>query len=689
MTKFPLLSSKISGLLHGADYNPEQWLESPDVLIRDVEMMKEARCNVMSVGIFSWSALEPEEGHFTFGWLDQVLDKLHENGISVFLATPSGARPAWMSQKYPEVLRVGRDRVKALHGGRHNHCMSSPVYAEKVQLMNSALAKRYAHHPAVIGWHISNEYGGECHCHYCQTRFRDWLKARYVTLDALNQAWWSTFWSHTYTDWAQIESPSPQGESGIHGLNLDWRRFNTDQVTRFCSEEIRPLKAENPALPATTNFMEYFYDYDYWKLASVLDFISWDSYPMWHTRKDDIGLAAYTAMYHDLMRTLKQGQPFVLMESTPSFTNWQPVSKLKKPGMHILSSLQAVAHGSDSVQYFQWRKSRGSSEKFHGAVVDHVGHIDTRVGREVAELGGILSALAPVAGSRVEARVAIIFDWESRWAMDDSLGPRNQGLEYENTVAGHYRALWSQGIAVDVINADCDLTGYDLVIAPMLYMVRAGVGERITAFVQAGGRFVATYWSGIVNESDLCFLNGFPGPLRPILGIWAEEIDSLTDDQHNSVSGTEGNALGLNGPYRARELCEVIHLEGAATLATYGDDFYAGTPAVTVNLFGKGQAYYLASRNDQTFHADFYTALAQEMNLPRALEATLPEGMTAARRTDGESEFIFLQNYAAQSQTITLTADYSDMIHGGTLPRKLTLPAFGYQILTRRLSAIS
>ncbi len=686
MTKFPLLSSKISGLLHGADYNPEQWLDTPDVLIRDVEMMKEARCNVMSVGIFSWSALEPEEGRYTFDWMDQVLDRLHENGIFVYLATPSGARPAWMSQKYPQVLRVGRDRVKALHGGRHNHCLSSPVYREKVQLMNGQLAKRYAHHPAVIGWHISNEYGGECHCDTCQEQFRDWLKARYITLDALNQAWWSTFWSHTYTDWSQLESPSPQGESGVHGLNLDWRRFNTDQVTRFCSDEIRPLKAENPALPATTNFMEYFYDYDYWKLAGVLDFISWDSYPMWHTRQDDIGLAAYTAMYHDLMRTLKQGKPFVLMESTPSFTNWQPTSKLKKPGMHILSSLQAVAHGADSVQYFQWRKSRGSSEKFHGAVVDHVGHIDTRVGREVAELGTILSALAPVAGSRVEAKVAIIFDWESRWAMDDAMGPRNAGLHYENTVADHYRALWSQGIAVDVINADCDLQGYDLVIAPMLYMVREGVSERISHFVQAGGRFVATYWSGIVNETDLCFLDGFPGPLRPVLGIWAEEIDSLTDEQHNSVAGVEGNALGLSGPYRASQLCEVIHLEGAAALATYGDDFYAGAPAVTVNLYGKGQAYYVASRNDAQFHADFFTALAKEMHLPRAINTPLPEGMTAARRTDGESEFIFLQNYSAQSQSVTLPLDYQDIVHGGNLPRKLTLPAFGYQILTRKIA---
>ena len=686
MTKFPLLSSKISGLLHGADYNPEQWLDTPDVLIRDVEMMKEARCNVMSVGIFSWSALEPEEGRYTFDWMDQVLDRLHENGIFVYLATPSGARPAWMSQKYPQVLRVGRDRVKALHGGRHNHCLSSPVYREKVQLMNGQLAKRYAHHPAVIGWHISNEYGGECHCDTCQGQFRDWLKARYVTLDALNQAWWSTFWSHTYTDWSQLESPSPQGESGVHGLNLDWRRFNTDQVTRFCSDEIRPLKAGNPALPATTNFMEYFYDYDYWKLAGVLDFISWDSYPMWHTRQDDIGLAAYTAMYHDLMRTLKQGKPFVLMESTPSFTNWQPTSKLKKPGMHILSSLQAVAHGADSVQYFQWRKSRGSSEKFHGAVVDHVGHIDTRVGREVAELGTILSALAPVAGSRVEAKVAIIFDWESRWAMDDAMGPRNAGLHYENTVADHYRALWSQGIAVDVINADCDLQGYDLVIAPMLYMVREGVSERISHFVQSGGRFVATYWSGIVNETDLCFLDGFPGPLRPVLGIWAEEIDSLTDEQHNSVAGVEGNALGLSGPYRASQLCEVIHLEGAAALATYGDDFYAGAPAVTVNLYGKGQAYYVASRNDAQFHADFFTALAKEMHLPRAINTPLPEGMTAARRTDGEIEFIFLQNYSAQSQSVTLPLDYQDIVHGGNLPRKLTLPAFGYQILTRKIA---
>ncbi|WP_413453944.1 beta-galactosidase [Erwinia persicina] len=681
MSKFPPLSAGVNTLLHGADYNPEQWENSPGIIDDDVVMMQQAHCNVMSVGIFSWAKLEPEEGRYDFGWLDNVLEKLHQKSIRVFLATPSGARPAWMSQKYPEVLRTGRDRVPALHGGRHNHCMTSPVYRQKVQAMNVQLATRYAHHPAVIGWHISNEYGGECHCDFCQQAFRGWLQRRYGTLEQLNHAWWSDFWSHTYTDWSQIVSPSPQGESSIHGLNLDWRRFMTDQVTDFCAEEIKPLKAANPSLPATTNFMEYFYDYDYWKLSQPLDFISWDSYPTWHNEKDETTLACYTAMYHDLMRTLKQGKPFVLMESTPGATNWQPTSKLKKPGMHILSSLQAVAHGADAVQYFQWRKSRGSVEKFHGAVVDHVGHLDTRIGREVTELGRMLAAMTPVQGTRVDAKVAIIFDWESRWAMDNAQGPRNIGLHYERTVTEHYRTFWEQGVAVDVINADADLSGYTLVIAPMLYMVRDGFANRVEQLLHRGGQFVASYWTGVVNESDLCHLGGFPGPLRPLLGIWSEEIDSLTDDESNGVRALAGNELGLQGTYQARELCEHIHLEGATALAVYESDFYAGKPAVTVNRVGEGQAWYIASRNDRAFHRDFYGALITRLALPRALAVDFPPGVTAHRRTDGEHSFVFLQNYTAQTHAVTLPAHISDLIDGAPLTGTLSIPPWGCRVL--------
>jgi Beta-galactosidase len=684
MNKFAPLSSKVAALLHGADYNPEQWENYPGIIEKDIAMMKQAKCNVMSVGIFSWAKLEPREGEYDFAWLDTIIEKLYAAGIHIFLATPTGARPAWMSQKYPEVLRVGRNRVPALHGGRHNHCMTSPVYRDKTLKINSLLAERYSQHPAVLGWHISNEYGGECHCNLCQERFRDWLKARYKTLDALNHAWWSTFWSHTYTDWSQIESPSPQGEVSIHGLNLDWRRFNTAQVTDFCRHEVAPLKAANAELPVTTNFMEYFYDYDYWQLAEAIDFISWDSYPMWHREKDETQLACYTAMYHDMMRSLKGGKPFVLMESTPSTTNWQPTSKLKKPGMHILSSMQAVAHGADAVQYFQWRKSRGSVEKFHGAIIDHVGHLDTRVGREVTRLGEMLERLPDVVGCRTEARVAIIFDQQNRWALDDAEGPRNKGMEYEKTVNEHYRPFWEQGIAVDIIDADGDLSPYALVIAPMLYMVREGFAERAEAFVAAGGHLVTTYWSGVVNETDLCHLGGFPGPLRKLVGIWAEEIDCLDEGERNLVQGLAGNAAGLQGPYQVRHLCELIHAESAQVLATYRDDFYAGRPAVTVNRFGKGKAWHVASRNDLPFQRDFFAAIINELALPRAIDGDFPPGVVATARTDGETTWVFVQNFTAQQQLITLPQGYTDCMTDATAAGDTVLLAWDCRVLRRK-----
>ncbi|MGS4680474.1 beta-galactosidase [Enterobacter soli] len=684
MNKFAPLSSKVAALLHGADYNPEQWENYPGIIEKDIAMMKQAKCNVMSVGIFSWAKLEPREGEYDFAWLDSIIEKLYAAGIHIFLATPTGARPAWMSQKYPEVLRVGRNRVPALHGGRHNHCMTSPVYRDKTLKINSLLAERYSQHPAVLGWHISNEYGGECHCNLCQERFRDWLKARYKTLDALNHAWWSTFWSHTYTDWSQIESPSPQGEVSIHGLNLDWRRFNTAQVTDFCRHEVAPLKAANAELPLTTNFMEYFYDYDYWQLAEAIDFISWDSYPMWHREKDETQLACYTAMYHDMMRSLKGGKPFVLMESTPSTTNWQPTSKLKKPGMHILSSMQAVAHGADAVQYFQWRKSRGSVEKFHGAIIDHVGHLDTRVGREVTRLGEMLERLPDVVGCRTEARVAIIFDQQNRWALDDAEGPRNKGMEYEKTVNEHYRPFWEQGIAVDIIDADGDLSQYALVIAPMLYMVREGFAERAEAFVAAGGHLVTTYWSGVVNETDLCHLGGFPGPLRKLVGIWAEEIDCLDDGERNLVQGLAGNASGLQGPYQVRHLCELIHAESAQVLATYRDDFYAGRPAVTVNRFGKGKAWHVASRNDLPFQRDFFAAIINELALPRAIDGDFPPGVVATARTDGETTWVFVQNFTAQQQLITLPQGYTDCMTDAAATGDTVLLAWDCRVLKRK-----
>ncbi|WP_339265468.1 beta-galactosidase [Paenibacillus sp. FSL R5-0470] len=681
------ISSKAPVMLHGADYNPEQWLKYPEILREDIRLMKLANCNVMSVGIFSWVSLEPEEGVFTFDWLDSVLDSFAENGIYAFLATPSGARPAWMSEKYPEVLRVERNRVHNLHGFRHNHCFTSPVYREKTAILNAKLAERYSQHPAVIGWHISNEFGGECHCDLCQNAFRDWLKVKYNnSLDEVNHAWWATFWSHTYTSWTQIESPAPHGETQVHGLNLDWRRFVSERTIDFCQHEINVVRPYNPALPITTN-MHMIDGIDYRELAKILDVVSWDAYPEWHYTEDgdDARLAAWTAMHYDLMRSFKK-KPFLLMESTPSLTNWQSVSKLKRPGMHKLSSLQAVAHGSDSVQYFQWRKSRGSSEKFHGAVVDHSGHSETRVFKDVTEVGKTLAGMTEVVGTSTPVKTAIIFDWDNRWAIKDAQGIRNSGLRYEETVLQHYRALWELGIPVDMIGSGDDLSAYKLVIAPMLYLISEENGKRIEKFVEQGGTFLATYWSGVVNETDLCHLGGFPGPLRRTLGIWAEETEGLHSRDLNGVVMQASNALNLSGDYDAHEIAELIHLEGAEALGTYRSDFYAGRPVLTVNRFGEGNAYHLATRvKDASFYVELYAAITAKAGITRALDSELPTGVTAQLRTDGESDYIFVQNYSGSPQAVQLDgAEYTDLCSGTAAQSVLNLAVNDLAMLKRK-----
>ena len=370
---------KTDVLLHGGDYNPDQWLDRPDILERDAEMLAESGCNVVSLGIFAWSTLEPEEGVFRLDWMEQVIDRLYAKGIRVILATPSGARPKWLADKYPEVLRVDKARRRQLFGVRHNHCYTSPVYREKVRIINQKLAERFGNHPAVIMWHISNEYGGECHCPLCQAAFRDWLKEKYQTIGNLNSRWCTTFWSHTYQSFDDIESPSEIGETQLHALNLDWKRFVTHQTRDFMRWEIKAVRDAGSSLPVTANLMYYFDGLDYFKMAKDIDVVSWDTYPTWG-KKEDIAIARDNAMCHDLMRSLKK-KPFFQMESCPSSTNWQGISKLKKPGILFAQSMQPIAHGGEGALYFQIRQSRGASEKFHGAVIDHYGGSDTRVFR--------------------------------------------------------------------------------------------------------------------------------------------------------------------------------------------------------------------------------------------------------------------------------------------------------------------
>ena len=278
-------------LLYGGDYNPEQWLDRPDILKEDIRMLMEAGCNTVTLGIFSWAALEPQEGDFRFQWLENIVDRLYKNGIYTIMGTPSGARPKWLADKYPEVLRVDETGHRQMFGFRHNHCYTSPVYREKTALINKKLAKSFGNHPGVILWHISNELGGECRCPLCQDAFRRWLKERYHTIDELNRRWCTTFWSHTYQSFEQIEAPFTIGETQLHALNLDWKRFVTHQTRDFLRHEIDALREGGAKQPTTTNLMHYFQGLDYFKLAKDIDIVSWDTYPTWH--KEEVLHTAY------------------------------------------------------------------------------------------------------------------------------------------------------------------------------------------------------------------------------------------------------------------------------------------------------------------------------------------------------------------------------------------------------------
>jgi beta-galactosidase len=656
--------------LHGGDYNPEQW--DQNVWREDIKLMCETGVNSATIGVFSWAALEPADGVYNFDRFDEVVGLLSEAGMQICLATPSGARPPWLSQKYPEVLRVAPENFGArnLFGRRHNHCFTSPVYRRKVAGINGRLAQRYGNLRNVVLWHLSNEYNGACHCELCQNAFREWLRQKYKTLDALNHAWWSAFWSHTYADWSQINAPEPRGEMLQHGLTLDWKRFTTAQTIDFMKHEIAAIREFDKKTPVTTNLMGAFPGLDYFKLARELDYVSWDAYPAWHSDpKDETGVASQCGFLHDLNRSFSGGRPFLLMENTPSSVNWKMICKPKKPGMHKLASMQAIAHGSDSIQYFQWRKSRGSAEKFHGAVIGHGHARETRVFRDVCEVGEILKKLRPIANSVVKAQVAILYDWENRWAYEDAHGLNKARKNYPEDVNDYYRAFWNESIPVDVIDEDCDLSGYRVIVLPVAYMIRENFAAGIRQFVQNGGALVVSHSSGIADESDLVFENGQPGPLSDALGIWVEENFPLLEKETVKLLPDAGGELasGLaKASYDIMDLSELVHLTTAESIASYGDVYFAGAPCLTKNKFGAGVAYYISGRVEKNFLDEFLPRVAREASVESAwvFERKLPAGVQAQIREDAEpnaggtrGRYLFLMNWMNAPQTVPLPAN--------------------------------
>jgi beta-galactosidase len=647
------MSPSSSKIPYGGDYNPEQWPQ--EVWDEDHRLFTRAGIDTLTIGVFSWSLTQPAEGIYDFTVLDRILDRAAAEGRQVCLATGTAALPPWLAHTYPEVNRTDFEGRRHRYGQRHNFCPSSPAYRRLATEMAAQLAERYADHPALLAWHINNEYGGVCYCELCADAFRDWLRDRYGTLDALNDAWWTTFWSHRYTDFAEIEPPSALTEhwrgpdhTAFQGITLDYFRFTTDALLGCFLAEKEVIRAHDPVTPVTTNFMGMFRPLDYHRWAPHLDFASWDSYPPLDAPP------TWPALAHDLMRGLKDGAPFWLMEQTPSTTACRDVNPLRRPGELRLATFQAIAHGADAALYFQMRASRGACEKYHGAVIGHAGRDDTRVFREVAELGAELKLLGNASlGARTPARTALLFDWDSWWALEISDGP-SRLVKYQDVVHAYYRAAREAGADVDVVPHTADLTPYDVVLAPALHMVKGDLAARLEAVAAHGGTVLATFLSGRVDEHDRAFLTDVPGPLAPLMGIRIDEWDAREPEFAQPVP-----ELAAEG----RLVFEIVRLRGAETVATYGSDFYAGTPAVTRNTYGQGEGWYVATALDQPGVDQVVRRVLSRHDLvgPYADHDGLE---TATRVAPDGTRLLFLLNHTDRTTELKSHATAIDLLTG-------------------------
>ena len=595
---------------------------------------KEAGINLLTLPVFSWAKLEPDEGVYDFGWLDRIIDKIWENGIYVCLATPTTAQPAWLSTRYPEVLPVDIQGRKRTHGMRVFFCVNSLKYRERAAAVAEEMAKRYAHHPALAMWHVSNEYGTYCYCPTCQAKFRLWLRRRYGTIEELNKRWHTSFWGRILTSFEEVTLPTELNDDYRFNpaIQLDYMRFVTDSTIECFQNEYDVLKKYNPEIPIQTNMSGFIKKLDQFAMTKHLDIVGWDNYP-WPTDP-----AYFIAMKHDIMRGLKGGQSYVLTEQSPNQQNWQPYNKLKRPGEVRLLSYQAMAHGADTCLFFQMRQSIAGQEKFHGAVITHAGHNNTRVFRETAALGAELEKIGQAfLEGRVKARVGMILDWNNWWALELSSGP-SQDMDYLKTFSKYYKPFYEKNIPVDVLSTESSLEGYSVIVAPMLYMMKDGIAEKLQKFVEQGGTLLTTVMSGLADENDRCIFGEYPGPLKDIQGICVEETDALRPEEQNIIKIKDGGESGMTfgrESYSCGFLCDIIHLRGARGLASYGEDFYAGSPCVTRNEYGKGRAYYVGTQPEDDFLLELTGLIAEEAGIEPLYPAAAGVELTARENERG------------------------------------------------------
>ncbi|MET7798920.1 beta-galactosidase [Streptomyces decoyicus] len=662
------------GIRFGGDYNPEQWPE--EVWAEDLKLMKAAHVTMVTAGIFSWARVEPRSGAWDFGWFDRVMDGLAGAGIAVCLATMTASPPPWLSHAHPEILPEDADGRRRWPGGRQHYCPSSPVYRAHAVRLVEQLATRYAGHPALALWHVGNEYGchtRQCYCAVSADDFRSWLRARYGSVDALNAAWSTAFWSQAYGGFDEVLPPRTAPTFPNPAQQLDYLRFG-DEALRACYlAEKAVLDRVTPEVPVTTNLMPQHKPVDAFAWSAHMDTMALDFYQDPYAPDDHIR-AGYV---FDLMRSARSGQPWMLLEQAPGAVNWRPRNGPKPPGAMRLWSWQAIAQGADAVLYFQWRQSLGGAEKFHSAMLPHGGS-DTRIFREVTDLGRELASVPGIEGSRSRADVAMLADWHSWWALELDSKP-STALDHSRIALDHYRPLFEAGVACDVVPPQRELSGYRLVVAPNLYLLTADDAQRLASYVRDGGQLLVSFFSGIVDAHDRVHPGGCPAPLRELLGLRVEEFWPL--DEGRWVSVGDGVRTG-----RADLWSEVIDLEGAEALAHFTDGDLAGRPAVTRHAYGRGTVWYVGTRLD----AALMRALLDDVRAAAGVAPVLPglpEGVQATVREGVGGRYVFLLNHGARTVEVGLPAPMRDALAadatgGAGAVERVTLSARGVAVLT-------
>jgi beta-galactosidase len=653
-------------LRYGGDYNPEQW--SRDVWLEDIALMKTAGINLVSVGIFSWVLLEPREGEYDFSFLDDIMGLLADAGIDVDLGTPTAAPPAWFWKKYPEARPITRDGVPLAFGSRGMVSPSSPEYRRACVALVEKLAERYADHPALAMWHVHNEYGAPISDSYDEASviaFRVWLEERYGSLDGVNEAWGTTFWGQRYGQWDEIDAPRTSASITNPTQRLDFQRFTSDALLACFVAERDAIRKFTPNLAVTTNFMATNCpSVDYWKWAKEVDVVANDHYLVAERLDNHIHLA----MDADFTRSLAGGKPWMLLEHSTSAVNWQPRNIAKRAGEMARNSLSHAGRGADAIMFFQFRASRYGAEKFHSAMLPHAG-TSSRVWKEVVELGANLRSLAPVRGSEVSARVAILWDIESFWAQDLEWRPSVE-LGHRERIEAFYTQLFNRGVPVDFAHPHSDLSGYDVVFAPALYLVDRVASANLDQYVRAGGHLAVSFFSGIVDQNDTVYPGAFPGALRDVLGIAVEEFLPLHESEQVSLDN------GMTGTAWTEDLA----LTGATAFATFTSGPAEGIPAITRNAAGAGQAWYVSTQIDGDDLGAFVTAVLDGAGISAAL---LPDGLEIVTRSNESESFTFLINHS--EAPITSPVSGVDLMTGAASTG--TVPARGVSVIRRELTA--